>query len=224
MENKSSNIKERVLQIAVNKGLSKEKFFESIGMSYGNFKGKSKETPLNSNAIADISTLYPDISLDWLINGNEPMIKSETKIITPGAPLSNQDVPLYDLRATASVTAIFSGGAKTLETIHIPNLPKCDGAIYITGDSMFPLLKSGDIVLFKEGHDPDFILWGEMYLVYLERDGEEYFAVKYLQRASKDGYIRLVSYNEHHQPVEFPIDCLKKWALVKASIRINSAV
>jgi len=35
-------------------------------------------------------------------------------------------------------------------------------------------------------------------------------------------YIKLVSYNEHHAPQEYPIDALKKWAIVKASIRINA--
>ena len=37
---KSSKIKERILQIADFKGIAKEKFFESISMTYGNFKGK----------------------------------------------------------------------------------------------------------------------------------------------------------------------------------------
>lgn len=37
-----------------------------------------------------------------------------------------------------------------IDYIHIPNLPRCDGAIYVVGDSMYPLLKSGDIVLYKQ--------------------------------------------------------------------------
>jgi phage repressor protein C with HTH and peptisase S24 domain len=39
---------------------------------------------------------------------------------------------------------------KELEQILIPHLPKCDGAFYVTGDGMYPLLKSGDLVLYKE--------------------------------------------------------------------------
>ncbi|MFL0089934.1 hypothetical protein V2550_14800, partial [Tenacibaculum maritimum] len=76
MSNKSSNIKERVLQIPECKGITKQDFFKKIGMSYGNFTGKSKETPLNSNAISNISSMYPDINLDWLINGNGEMTNS----------------------------------------------------------------------------------------------------------------------------------------------------
>jgi hypothetical protein len=79
MVNKSSKIKDRVLEIAEFKGISKEKFFEKIGMTYGNFKGKSKETPLNSNAIADILTIYSDINPLWLLTGNGSMILTENQ-------------------------------------------------------------------------------------------------------------------------------------------------
>lgn len=79
MEGKSSKIKERVLQIAECKGIAKERFFEKIGMTYGNFKGKSKETPLNSTAIENIYAIYPDINLEWLITGKGDMLKEDVQ-------------------------------------------------------------------------------------------------------------------------------------------------
>ena len=39
-----------------------------------------------------------------------------------------------------------------LGRIVIPNIPVCDGAVYVSGDSMYPILKSGDIVGFKSIH------------------------------------------------------------------------
>ena len=36
---------------------------------------------------------------------------------------------------------------------------------YIVGDSMYPLLKSGDIVLYKQLKDIGDIFWGDMYPV-----------------------------------------------------------
>ena len=43
---------------------------------------------------------------------------------------------------------------------------KCDGAIHIVGDSMYPLLKAGDIVFYKEmSIDLQYIFYGEMYLL-----------------------------------------------------------
>lgn len=115
-----------------------------------------------------------------------------------------QEVPLYDLEATAGLQELFSGGksaVQILDTIKIPHLPKCDGAISITGDSMYPLLKSGDMVLYKE-IPLDSIFYGEMYLLsYKIDDWEEYVTVKYVQKSDLgDEYLKLVSQNQHHQP------------------------
>lgn len=77
MAEKLSNIKDRVLQIAENKEIAKETFFKKIGVSYGNFKGKSKDSSLSSAIVAEISTNFPDVSLEWLILGKGSMIKNE---------------------------------------------------------------------------------------------------------------------------------------------------
>lgn len=69
MENKFTNIKERVIQIAEKQEVTKENFFKSIGMTSANFRGKARKTPLNSNAIVNIITKYPDTNLHWLLRG-----------------------------------------------------------------------------------------------------------------------------------------------------------
>jgi len=111
---------------------------------------------------------------------------------------------------------------KPTNFIHIPNLPKCDGAIYVVGDSMYPLLKSGDIVLYKQLRRIDDIFWGDMYLLSIDIDGEEYVTVKYIQKSERQGYVRLVSQNPHHADKEVEISRIRALALVKASIRMNS--
>lgn len=227
MEDKIANIKERVLKIAEYKGVSKEKFFDKIGMTYGNFKGKSKETPLNSNAVADILSIYNDINAEWLLTGNGPMLKPDPFIVNePRQEYGSKPVPFYDVTATAGVVEIFSkaGTAVPLEFIQIPGLPRCDGAIRITGDSMYPLLKSGDMVLFKILNDKRNIIWGEMYLLYINNEGDEFFFVKYVHQSEQPGYIQLVSVNQHHKTVEFPIDSIKQIAFVKASVRLNAQI
>ncbi|EKT3967194.1 hypothetical protein [Flavobacterium psychrophilum] len=75
MSNIFSNIKERVLYFAENQEGNKQVFFKKIGMTYGNFTGKAKETPLNSNAIGNILLNYPKINLEWLLNGKGKMLK-----------------------------------------------------------------------------------------------------------------------------------------------------
>lgn len=137
-----------------------------------------------------------------------------------------QEIPLYDLVATAGLKELFSGGksaTQVLDTIKIPHLPKCDGAISITGDSMYPLLKSGDMVLYKEV-PLDSIFYGEMYLLAYQIDGwEEYITVKYVQKSELgDDYLKLVSQNQHHQPRNVKKAQITAIAIIKASIRINT--
>ncbi len=138
--------------------------------------------------------------------------------------LPMQSVPLYSIEGTAGLVPLFADNAanKPVNFIHIPNLPKCDGAIYIVGDSMYPLLKSGDIVLYKQLQDIDSIFWGDMYLLSIDLDGEEYITVKYIQKSEREGYVKLVSQNPHHADKDIEMSRIRAIALVKASIRMNS--
>lgn len=81
MDEKYTNIKERLLYFAKNQSIGIENFLENIGMTYGSFKGKAKEGSLNSNAIVEIYTKYPEINIEWLLTGNEPMLKSEVNSV-----------------------------------------------------------------------------------------------------------------------------------------------
>jgi len=138
--------------------------------------------------------------------------------------IEEQHVPLYSIEAAAGLIPLFyNGKPETKDYIQIPHLPKCDGAVYVTGDSMYPLLKSGDIVLYKAIKDfQNGIFWGEMYLISIDIDGEEYISVKYIQKSQEPEHIRLVSYNQHHADKDVHMSLVRALALVKASIRINS--
>lgn len=69
-------IKDRILKISDYSGLTKELFFSKIGMTTANFRGKAKETPINSTAIENILSVFPEINPEWLITGKGPMLKN----------------------------------------------------------------------------------------------------------------------------------------------------
>lgn len=181
----------------------------------------------------DIELMYSkcvDIDANWLLTGEGEMTKSKRVEATKEFVLKTdkrehiQQIPLYNLEAAAGLVQLFNNKQHVQEYISIPNLPKCDGAVYITGDSMYPLLKSGDIVMYKEVRDiVHGIFWGEMYLLTFEIAGDTYTMVKWLQRSEYGpDHIKLVSENQHHQPKDIPLSSIKAMAYIKASIRINS--
>jgi len=212
-------IVDRVLEIIDLKNINKSTFYKLTGLSNG-FLDKVKD--IGASKIESILNVFEDINPEWLITGKGSMLKTGLKVSEP----IYKGIPLYDLTATASVVGIFSDTKLQIpiDHINIPNLPKCDGAIHVTGDSMYPLLKAGDMVLYKHLNDKRNIIWGEMYIMYINDHGDEFFFVKYIHKSNQEGYVKLVSQNQHHEPVEFPIDSIKQIAIVKASVRINSQV
>jgi phage repressor protein C with HTH and peptisase S24 domain len=221
---------ERMREYLDYKGITKYKFCNDLGFSN---KFLDNSSNMGTDKACKILHHYPEISSEWLLTGNGSMLKeNNTNIVvmnndrkTIDSLHTSQEIPLYDLEAVAGLRELFNSGKpqRVLDTIKIPNLPKCDGAISVTGDSMYPLLKSGDIVLYKETEFEN-IFFGEMYLLSVKlNDWEEYITVKYVQKSEQgQEFVKLVSQNSHHQPKDIHISKISALALIKASIRINT--
>ncbi|KQS52684.1 MULTISPECIES: S24 family peptidase [Flavobacterium] len=229
-------VSERVGEYMAKKGISYYAFENSIGASRGSISKAVKEgKSIGSQVLEKIISVYTDLNPTWLLTGqgnifvdNEEILNNkqiEMYRLKTDSFVENQQIPLYDIEAVAGLVPLFqdSKSQDPIDHISIPHLPKCDGAVYVTGDSMYPLLKSGDIVLYKEIHDvANEIFWGEMYLLGIDMSGEEYVTVKYIQKSENPGCVRLVSQNKHHQDKDVELSKIKALALVKASIRINA--
>lgn len=217
------------------KNISYYAFENSIDASRGAISKAVKEgKSIGSNMLEKILSIYTDLNAVWLLTGEGDMLNDGAEVL-PGAvktfrlktdtTVESQSIPLYDLEAIAGLIPLFNDGKafNPVDHISIPHLPKCDGAVYVTGDSMYPLLKSGDIIMYKEINDiANDIFWGEMYLLSIDMDGEEYITVKYIQKSDAGGHIKLVSENKKHQDKDVSLDKIRALALVKASIRISA--
>ena len=230
---KKSPIKRKILTFLSEMGISQYDFYRKTGITRGIL---SQNNGISEENIARFLAVYPQVSAEWLLTGRDNMLREEDEqlaqpTIAAQFPLRTdrqvemQSIPLYELDASAGLVALFNETARQVPVSHlqIPDLPPCDGAIYVRGDSMYPLLKSGDIVLYKEVRNiSNGILWGEMYLLSFEIDGDWYIAIKYIQRSDDDRFVRLVSHNPHHSPKDIPLDSIRALALVKASVRFNT--
>lgn len=76
--NDGSMIKDRMIEFIDSKSIVKERFYEMIGMTSANFRGRARTSPINSNAIKKMIEHYPDLNLYWLITGKGEMINSSS--------------------------------------------------------------------------------------------------------------------------------------------------
>lgn len=220
---------ERVKIFLEFKGISKYKFCQLLGFSN---KFLDNSDNMGTDKACKILHHYPDINPEWLLTGIGNMIRSTVfnkenlilETLKTDKAAINQDIPLYDLQNTSEIIDLFSGSQnKTpIDYIKTPKLSKCDGALYVIGDSMYPMLKSGDIVIYKKvaNHEHN-ILWGELYLIYINNDSNETFFTRYIKPSQRKEYVQLVAQNPQHDTIEFPVSSIKALALVTASIRIN---
>ncbi len=226
-----SAINERVRQLRKALGMTQDQLGEVLGVKKSTLSmietGKAALSVRNRQTLSE--KLH--INLAWLETGEGRMQLSMAAHYVPlhrgrtDHDLEMQQIPLYNIEGTAGLVPLFLNqqAMTPIDYIQIPNLPRCDGAIYVTGDSMYPLLKSGDIVLYKQLHDiVSDIFWGEMYLISIDLDGEEYITVKYIQKSEVPEHVKLVSQNSHHADKDVHLDKIKALALVKACIRMNA--
>ena len=183
-----------------------------------------------------LSRMINRVDYNWLLTGkgtpvhenrfcNSELARGEVEILHHARSveaMGERSVTLYDISAAANLKTILTEGSqRVLGQIVIPNIPRCDGAVYVSGDSMYPILKAGDIVGFKFINSFEDIIYGEMYLVSFERGGDEYLSVKYINKSEEKDCVKLVSYNQHHDPMDLPVSAINALGIVKFSIRKN---
>ena len=217
-------------QIIKNQGVTNKVVADALGIESTNI---GRYDDLSKRKLSELITISKSLnmSLSELIQqsvSDDVELEEVTIINRPKYTEKveeNGELYLYDIEAAANLKSLLvNKDQNILGKISIPNIPKCDGAVYVKGDSMYPLLKSGDIKAYKEVPvEIQHIFYGEMYLVSIDIEGEEYLTVKYINQSERGcEWIKLVSYNQHHQPKDFPLSSVRALALVKLSIRMNT--
>ena len=121
-------------------GLTQEQLAQRLGIGKAALSmietGKAALSSRNKNILVQELNVNPD----WLDGGEGEMFNAEPDLTAYMHRTDNtlplQSVPLYSIEGTAGLVPLFADHAQTrpVNFIHIPNLPKCDGAIYIDGE------------------------------------------------------------------------------------------
>ena len=110
-----------------------------------------------------IVAYYPKYNKYWLLTGEGEMLRS--------GQLQTQEqtgtgVPFYDIDVTCGITESFADVREEPQfRINYAPLNDCDAAFPVYGDSMEPDFYAGDVVMVREIHNVDSMLWGEPYLI-----------------------------------------------------------
>lgn len=147
-----------------NSGLNDNKVTLQLGLTVG-LIGKSRKEgrDLSDKVIEKILNFYTDLNRVWLLTGEGEMLRSGQ---LQTQEQSGAGVPFYDIDVTCGITESFTDVREEPQfRINYAPLNDCDAAFPVYGDSMEPDFYAGDVVMVREIHNVDSMLWGEPYLV-----------------------------------------------------------
>ena len=231
-------VKDRLKLFCKESGMPISVFEKSINVSNGYINSISKG--LGIDILNTIIEKYSNLNIEWVLSGKGNMLKtshedsklSSLEVVKSHKPKyiekkeDVQDIPLFNFKASAGIKEILGPSSNDflIDTIRIPDMPKCDGAIKIMGDSMMPKLKPGDIIMYKEMPlNIQDLFYGQMYLVSYEIDGDYYVVVKYIRKSEKgEPFIKLVSENPEHASKDIEFGRINALALIKGYINVST--
>jgi len=146
------------------RGLNDNKVTLQLGLTVG-LIGKSRKEgrDLSDKVIEKILNFYTDLNRVWLLTGEGEMLRSEQ---VQTQEQTGTGVPFYDIDVTCGITESFADVREEPQfRINYAPLNDCDAAFPVYGDSMEPDFYAGDVVMVREIHNVDSMLWGEPYLI-----------------------------------------------------------
>lgn len=206
-------MKERIKRYLELKRISQKEFCDAIEVASSYLSTPNKDIP--QKKLSRIKELYPDLNIDWLIEGKGQMINTDTPasptISIPVLPLAAHGGSLigYDVEGVVSPKC---------ETIISP-IAGAEMAIHVAGDSMAPYYPSGSKVLIKSIDHNIYIAWGEVYVL----DTTNGTLLKEVQPSDKEGAVRCISLNpdERYKPFDVPLSEIRKMYKVLACITVR---
>lgn len=192
------------------------KFCREVGVkqpTMNTILGERKSKPSYDILYAILNAItLKSISIEWLITGKGTMLKSESQPPRPET-LGKNAIKYYPaVNGSMGGVQFLDCPDETSIDIILPGFAECKFAINAYGDSMYPVIKSGQVVLLMEWKE-SFIDWGHIYMV-VTKSG--YRTIKYVRPSEKEGFIRCESENKESNPAfDIEMEDIHKLFLVK---------
>ncbi len=154
-------IKDRLLEYISKSNLSVAEFEKKAGLSNGSVSKTNNN--MRKSTINSISLSFPNLNIDWLINGEGEMLRPD--IAMQSSDSESDYIPLLPIEAMAGTLQGFSEGVELANCRKIKSPVKgADWAIQISGDSMEPDYRNGSYLYIRKMRGA-FIPWGHTLVV-----------------------------------------------------------
>ena len=202
---------DRVKYIIREMGLTQGEFARRIGVDSSNMsKYLNGKLPLNDSLINRI-VVNLGLSKDWITTGSDlpyakqPVTMPSEAMVFDGQirnvpSTDRQGTPVYDIDVTAGIMprARMFATENIVGYVNLPGIPEGCRIVTVSGDSMYPVIRSGDFIAVRELSNLQQIFWGQIYVVVLD----DYCMVKYVRRHDDPDMVILRSENRNYDDME----------------------
>lgn len=137
------------------------------------------------------------LNAEWLLTGKGEMTKS----VVPAAANNYTAVPVYNAEASAGEGLLRLGTEFVDQYLQLPYARKGDIALTAVGNSMLPVINSGDLLVVREKTNwNEFLEPGKMYVIVTNDE----IYVKVISGITPDDSLQLHSYNADYPDFNVP--------------------
>lgn len=223
------------------KGMSIRAFENEAGINYSTISAAIKRgTELNTATLLKIIDTYDDIDTEWLMTGEGEMLKTKASTGVPDDIEDDPDeelclprtdefeyinndnggkIPLVNELEFAVMDSDDHTSIKSDTYYHIPEFRNADFLLRMTGDSMHPKYKSGDLLACRNVGYDTYYQYGKLHVLLTCHQGV--IVGRVYQEGNGTVLIRVKSENPVYPEWIIPIPEIAKVALVVGAISLD---
>lgn len=212
-----SEIKDRLLKFISNAGITVSEFEKRASLSNGAVSKTNNN--IRKSTLNSISLAFPNLNMDWLINGNGEMLKPHTDKLDIEENTDFSLVPLINIDSVGGMDSsnVLTSGEQFVERlIPFTGAKKGDRAIYQSGDSMLPTIPPGSVLQIRKVDDwQEYFGYGGVFVLWLKDDRR---ITKQVMKYTPDpkNYVTCHSFNPDSADEELPKRFIREvWKVIK---------
>lgn len=205
----NAGIIERIKYIIKEMGLTRTEFASRVDVDTSNLSKYLNGKLAINDSLINRMVINLGLSKEWLTTGNDlPYAKVQNSVSTINFDgkigstqiRENAGTPVYDIDVTAGAMprAMMFANENIVGYVNLPSIPPGCRIVGVSGDSMQPVIRGGDLLAVRELTNLQQIFWGQIYVVVLD----DYCMVKYVRRHDNPDMVILRSENPNYDDME----------------------